>query len=202
MRHIAIYARVSSKRQELKSQRPDLEQWAKGQESPVIWYEDKASGKTMQRPAWEKLIAAIRRNEIITVAVWRIDRLGRTAKGLTSLFEELTDRKVNLVSLKDGIDLATPAGRMVANVLASIAQFETELRGERVLAGQAVARAAGKRWGGSKPGVPRKVTPTVARIVRQLFIEGAAITDIARTVKLSRPTIYGIIKSNAPEAAK
>ena len=195
MKHIAIYIRVSSKQQRHASQIPDLERWAAGQELPVVWYEDTATGKTMQRPGWDKLTAAIRAGRVATVATWRIDRLGRTAKGLTALFEELTTRKVNLVSLKDGIDLATPAGRMVANVLASIAQFETELRGERVMAGQDAARAAGKRWGGSKPGTPKKVTPTVARIIRQLHAEDAPITEIARTVKLSRPTVYSVLNA-------
>ena len=81
--------------------------------------------------------------------VWRLDRLGRTAKGLTALFEELQRLGVGLVSLKEGLDLSTAAGCLMANVLASVAQFETELRSERILAGQAAARAQGKRWGGS-----------------------------------------------------
>jgi DNA invertase Pin-like site-specific DNA recombinase len=68
------------------------------------------------------------------------------------LFDDLIARKVNLVSLKDGIDLFPPAGRLMANVLASVAQYETEVRAERVIAGLAAARAAGKRWGGSRKG--------------------------------------------------
>ena len=60
-----------------------------------------------------------------------LDRLGRTAKGLTALFEDLVTRKVNLVSLKDGLDLSTPAGRLMANVLASVAAYETEVRSEQ-----------------------------------------------------------------------
>ena len=90
----------------------------------------------------------------LTVVVWRLDRLGRTAKGLTALFEDLLGRGVDLVSLEDGLDLATPAGRLMANVLASVAQYETEVRADRVLAGQAVAKANGKTWGG-RPKPPR-----------------------------------------------
>jgi DNA invertase Pin-like site-specific DNA recombinase len=74
-------------------------------------------------------------------------RLGRTSAGLTALFDELVNRKVNLVSIRDGIDLFTPAGRMMAGVLASVAQYETEVRSERSMAGQAVARAKGKHMG-------------------------------------------------------
>jgi DNA invertase Pin-like site-specific DNA recombinase len=129
------------------------------------------------------------------VVVWRIDRLGRTASGLTKLFDDLRERKVNLLSLKDGINLETPSGRMVANVLASIAQFETELRGERVLAGQAVARANGKRWGGSKAGVRKRVKPEQERWIRQLHKEGTPILRISKIVGFSRPTIYDVLRS-------
>ena len=132
MRHPAIYTRVSSKKQDHASQMPDLERWAKAQEGEVRIYRDKFTGKSMERPGWSKLWAAVERGEVSKIVVWRLDRLGRTAAGLTKLFADLQERKVGLVSLKDGIDLSTPAGRMLANVLASIAQFETELRGERV----------------------------------------------------------------------
>jgi DNA invertase Pin-like site-specific DNA recombinase len=78
--------------------------------------------------------------------------LGRTAKSLTALFDDLQERMVNLVNLKDGMDLSTPAGRRMARVLASVAQSDTEVRGEPVRAGQQVACKSAKRWGGSLPG--------------------------------------------------
>jgi hypothetical protein len=108
----AIYLRVSSKQQDHKSQMPDLERWAECHVGSVIWFTDKASGKTMDRPGWNKLADAIQSGKVTTVVVWRLDRLGRTAKGLTALFEELRERKVNLVSLKDSLDLSTAAGRV------------------------------------------------------------------------------------------
>ena len=143
MKHVTIYIRVSSKRQDHRSQRPDLETWAAAQKLPVVWYRDSFTGKTMDRPGWQKLQTAMDRGDVAAVCCWRLDRLGRTAKGLTALFDDLRSRKINLVSLREGIDLSTPAGRMMANMLASVAQYETELRAERVLAGQAAARAAG-----------------------------------------------------------
>ena len=66
------------------------------------------------------------------------------------LFDELGERKVDLVSMKDEFSLASPAGRHHARILASVAEYETEVRAERVAAGQAVARRKGKKWGGSK----------------------------------------------------
>ena len=128
------------------------------------------------------------------IIVWRLDRLGRTAKGLTTLFDELTRRKINLVSLKDGLDLKTPAGRLMANVLASVAAYETEVRAERVRAGQAVAKAAGKHLG-RKAGVHTriKVTDETVRMVRQLKAEGVPIARIAKSLSLSRQTVYTIL---------
>jgi DNA invertase Pin-like site-specific DNA recombinase len=161
----------------------------------VAWYKDRFTGKTMDRPGWAKLQAAIERGEVSAVVVWRLDRLGRTAKGLTSLFVDLQERGINLVSLREGIDLATPAGRMMANMLASVAQYETEVRSERQLAGIAAAKAAGKTWGGSKAGRLLTVTTEQVKAVKRLNREGEKIAAIARTVGLSRPTIYRLIAS-------
>ena len=192
-KHAAIYVRVSTNPQDVKSQEPDLQRWADAQEQPVVWYRDTATGKTMDRPGWAKLEAAIRKGQVSAVVCWRLDRLGRTAKGLTALFDELCRRKVNLVSMKEGLDLATPAGRLMANVLASTAQYETEVRAERVMAGQAVARAKGKRWGGSKPGTRKRVSDAQVAAIRALKEQGESITAIAQAVGLSRPTIYSVL---------
>ena len=194
MKHVAIYIRVSSNGQDTKSQEPDLTQWTKSQAGQVIWYKDKATGKNMDRPGWLKLEGAIHKGQVSAVVVWRIDRLGRTAKGLTALFDDLRERKVNLVSLKDGLDLSTPAGRLMANVLASVAQYETEVRGERVRAGQSVALANGKHWGGSKPGVRKQVSDTKVRAILKMKADGERIADIARAVEVSRPTVYAVLK--------
>src|SRR4051812_30096601 len=113
-----IYLRVSSKRQDTKSQEPDVMRWAKVHAAHAI-YRDRFTGRTMIRPGWNKLMGECRSGD--TIVVWRLDRLGRTASGLTKLFEELRERKINLVSLKDGLDLSTAAGRMMANILASVA---------------------------------------------------------------------------------
>jgi DNA invertase Pin-like site-specific DNA recombinase len=193
-RHVAIYVRVSSRKQNMRSQLPDLQRWAEAQELPIKWYKDTFTGKSMDRPSWSKLENEMRENRITTIVVWRLDRLGRTCKGLVGLFEELRERKVNLISLREHIDLATPAGRMMAQVIAAVAEYETELRGERVLAGQIAARAAGKTWGGSKAGAIRKNTPTQAqrKTIKILLKQGSTIVDIAKSVGLSRPTVYKV----------
>lgn len=196
-KHVAIYLRVSSNKQDTKSQEPDLKRWAEGQDAPVKFYRDKATGKNMNRPGWASLEAGIRKGQVSAVVVWRLDRLGRTCSGLSALFDELRERKVNLVSLKDGVDLSTPAGRLMANVLASVAQYETEIRGERVAAGQAKARAEGKRWGGSKPGKRKRVKPEQERAIHQMHKAGETKASIARALGLSRPTIYSVLGTPA-----
>jgi DNA invertase Pin-like site-specific DNA recombinase len=195
---VAIYKRVSKGTgQDTKSQEPDLDRWAAAQSEPVKVYVDKQTGKTMDRPGFNKLMDDVRAGKVKTVVVWRLDRLGRTAKGLTALFEDLQARKVNLVSLKDGLDLATPAGRLMANVLASVAAYETEVRAERIHAGLAVAKAKGVQLG-RKPGAGLgkriKVLPEQEAIVKRLHAESQGVSAIARTTGLSRPTVYSIIQ--------
>jgi len=135
----AIYTRVSTLQQTTRSQKADLQRWDKAQDPEKLGqasgYSDTATGKNMDRPGWQKLQAAIDAGKIKRLVVWRLDRLGRTASGLCKLFEELQAKKVRLISLKDSIDLGTASGRLVANVLASVAAYETEIRGERVRAG-------------------------------------------------------------------
>jgi DNA invertase Pin-like site-specific DNA recombinase len=196
----AIYCRVSSRRQDARSQLPDLERWAKSCDGQMRWYRDEFTGTTMDRPGWNRLMADVRMGMVDRIVVWRLDRLGRTARGLTALFDELQRRGVGLVSLKDGLDLSTAAGRLMANVLASVAQFETELRAERILAGQAVARAQGKRWGGSKKGARRRVTSEQIDVVRALKAQAKSVAAIARATGLSRPTVYAVLSEQTAMA--
>lgn len=199
MRQIAIYSRVSSKRQDTASQKADLEKWAASHagDSPVVKYEDHFSGRTMARPAWEELMSAVRCGSVEKIVVWRLDRLGRTAKGLTALFDELPQVNVGLVSIRDGLDLDTAAGRLMANVLASVAQYETEIRAERVLAGQQKARQIGKRWGGSEAGRLLHLTREQVETIIRLDQEDRPKAAIARATGVSRPTVYRILKQNA-----
>ena len=81
----------------------------------------------------------------------------------------------------------------MANVLASVAQFETEVRAERILAGQAAARAAGKTWGGGKPGRRVTLTEEKEQTIKLLHQQGKGISEISRVVGLSRPTIYRVL---------
>lgn len=195
MRHIAIYVRVSTNRQEFRSQTPDLERWlqAYADDAPVKWYRDKATGKTMDRPGWRRLESDMVAGKVSKIVVWRLDRLGRTAAGLTALFEDLQRRKIGFESLRDKIDLSTAAGRLLANVLASVAAYENEVRSERIRAGQAAAKDSGKAWGGSEKGRRLKVTDEQVATIQRMACEGESKAAMARATGLSRPTVYSVL---------
>jgi len=161
----------------------------------VTWFKDKVTGTSMSRPGLDKLLADARAGKISKVVVWRLDRLGRTARGLLALLDELQALGVGFVSLREGIDLNTPAGRLMLVVLAGVSQYETEVRRERQLAGIAKAKAEGKKWGGRKPGTRISLTMEKEALIRQLHAEGKPIAAIARLVGLSRKSVYKALET-------
>ena len=193
----AIYVRVSSKAQDTRSQLGDLKRWAEA--NGVEWvassvYSDKFTGTTMERPGFNAMMDAVRSGLVKRVVVWRLDRLGRTAKGLITLFEDFQSLGVNLVSIRDNLDLSTPTGRLMANMVASFAAYETEVRQERQSAGIAAAKAAGKTWGGPvNTGKRLKVTPEQESAIRRMADEGATVAAMARATGLTRPTVYSVM---------
>lgn len=194
----AIYVRVSSSTQSTRSQIPDLKKWvsvyAADKDVKVLWFSDKASGKSMDRERWNRLYKKIQAKRVSKLVVWRLDRLGRTCAGLTKLFEELNKYKVKFISVKDGIDLSTPAGRLIANVLASVAAYETEVSSERIRAGQKVAKDKGVKWGGSKRGRLNSITKEQAKAVVKMKSKGDRVCTIAKTLNMNRPSIERILQ--------
>jgi DNA invertase Pin-like site-specific DNA recombinase len=100
---LAIYERVSSNHQNLQGQHRELEHWAKSQAESVHWFRDKFTGKSMNRPGFDQLMSLVRQGKVSKIVVWRLDRLGRTIKGLVDLMAELMERKVTLVSLSEAV---------------------------------------------------------------------------------------------------
>lgn len=174
---------------------PDLERWVTAHDGSVEWFKDTFTGRTMRRPGMNKLLDTLRAGKLERIVVWRLDRLGRTTRGLCQLFDELRERHVDLVSLKDGFSLESPAGRLHARILASVAEYETEVRHERVVAGQAVARRKGKKWGGSSKGWRWKVSDDQVAAIHEMRAAKKSIAHIARVTGLSRPTIYRVLET-------
>ena len=194
----AIYCRVSTHQQKLDSQEDELKRWVElHRPLKVKWFRDKCSGKTMHRVGMQKILELLQSNRLEAIVVWRLDRLGRTASGLIKLFDDLRIHKCNLISLMDNLDLSTSSGRLHCNIIASVANYETELRAERIRAGQQAARLRGKRIGGSVKGVRKRKVEAKMKAVLALLEQGVPKVEIARTVGISVPTIYSIIRENS-----
>jgi DNA invertase Pin-like site-specific DNA recombinase len=190
MKAAGIYLRVSSNGQSTQSQEPDLNRWADSYPGPVKWYADKATGKTMDRPGWRRLEEDLRAGKLSKLVCWRLDRLGRTARELLSLRDELRQRKVDLVCVMSGVmGLESPEGRLMFDVIAAFAEFEREVRRERQAAGIAVAKQRGK-YRGRKPGT-FKAKPSRARRLQE---KGLSMDEIATALNVTRMTVWRYLK--------
>lgn len=145
---VAIYARVSKAlEQNPENQLIELRRWAKNSEHEIIGeFVDTISSKDT-RPAKEEVLRKLRLGECKGVAFIALDRWGRNMSELVLELEEFAKSGISMFSLKEGLDLSTAAGRMFANILAAMANFERERIRERTLLGLARARAQGKKLG-------------------------------------------------------
>ena len=144
----AIYVRVSTAEQETDLQETELKEYCENRGWSVIVYRDKGqSGAKSDRPALNALLSDMRKRKFDVVVVWALDRLARSLKQLLSIAEECKSVGVDLVSLKQNVDTTLPAGRLTFQILGAVAEFERAMLQERVRAGMAQAKRAGKRVG-------------------------------------------------------
>ena len=172
------YARVSSKEQNLDLQ---LDELKKAGCSKI--FSDKKSGINKKRSGLDAAISHLRSDD--TFIIWKLDRLGRSLKGLIEFVGKLEKEKIHFRSLTDGIDTTTPAGRFFFHVMASLAQMERELLVERTKAGLEAAKKRG-RVGGRK----RSMTPSKVEAAKKLLAEGMPPRDVAQNLGVSIPTLY------------
>ena len=150
-------------------------------------FRDVASGARTARPGLDALLADAREGD--TVVVWRLDRLGRSLAHLIETVGNLEKTGRGFRSITESIDTTTPAGRLVFHLFASLAQFERELLHERIRAGVASARARGLTGGR-----PRALDTTKTKLARKLMADRSRnVNDIARTLEVSRSTLYRLI---------
>ena len=134
------YIRVSTVAQTLEQQNAALK--AAG---ATKTFSDTMSGARDDRPGLAALMDYVREGD--TVVVWKLDRLGRNTLHILETVKALTDRGITLVSVSDGIDSSTPAGRMMIGVLGSLAEYERELTKERTALKRKASRANGTKLG-------------------------------------------------------
>jgi DNA invertase Pin-like site-specific DNA recombinase len=144
----AIYARVSTLEQHVENQLAELRQYVERRGWTAVEYMDHGvSGAKERRPALDDLLKAARRRRFDVLVCWRLDRLGRNLRHLILLLDELQALGIVFVTLGEGIDTSTAAGRLQLHILSAIAEFERSRIQERVVAGLARARAQGRKLG-------------------------------------------------------
>lgn len=144
---VAVYVRVSTAGQTAENQRLELREYVAARGWQAVEYSDTISGSTERRPGLDALLKDARRRKFGTVLVWSLDRAGRSLPHLVTLIAELESLGIAFVSLKEGLDLSTAAGKLQVGILSVLAAFERDRLRERVLCGLSRARAEGKRLG-------------------------------------------------------
>ena len=150
--------------------------------------EETASGGKVQRSGLERVQEMLRHGDVL--AVWRLDRLGRSLKHLIEVMGGLEDQGIGFHSVTESIDTTTPGGKLVFHIFGALAEFERNLIRERTYAGLAAARARGK-VGGRRRKLGEKQRAVSVDLYRQ---KKHTIDEICKAVGISRPTLYRYVR--------
>jgi DNA invertase Pin-like site-specific DNA recombinase len=186
----AIYVRVSTPDQHVESQLYDLRELAaqRGGFDVVHEYEDHGvCGKKARRPGLDALMADARKKKFSVVLVAAFDRIARSTKNFLQIIDELDHLGVVFISRRENVDTSGPMGRLFLTLIGSIAELESELIRERVLAGMRRARLDGVRMGRTPMNLDR------AAIVRDR-LSGMTLTAVARKWGISRSLVCKLVK--------
>jgi putative DNA-invertase from lambdoid prophage Rac len=194
----ALYCRVSTSDQSCARQERDLSAFAERAGYEVIGtFKETGPGVKLDRAERRKAMALVQARHADVVLVTELSRWGRSTTDLLATLKELEARRVSVIALNGmAFDLSTPHGRMIATVLAGIAEFERELIQERIRSGIAAAKARGKPLGG-RPG-QRPKSDRLAPKVLALVEKGRSYRLIGREVGLSKNTVADIVKRSRP----
>jgi DNA invertase Pin-like site-specific DNA recombinase len=183
---VALYARVSTSNgyQDPEMQLVELREYAvrRGLTIHQEYIDQGVSGAKESRPALNRLIVDAKRCKFDAVMVWKIDRFGRSLKHLVNSLADLSAYRIAFISLRDNLDLSTPSGRLMFQIIGAMAEFERALIQERVKAGLRNAKAKGKRIGR-----PRQDVDCVKVLERA---QGLSWRDVSSRLKLGLGTVY------------
>jgi putative DNA-invertase from lambdoid prophage Rac len=190
----AVYCRVSTSDQSCERQERDLLAYAAraGYKIVGVWKET-ASGVKLDRAERKKVMALAQARKIDAILVTELSRWGRSTIDLVHTLQALQAWNVSLIA-QTGLqfDLATPQGKMMASVMAALAEFERELIQERIRSGIAAAKACGRTFGrrhGQRP-KSEKLAPQVLQMIE----EGLSYRAIAKRLNMSKNTVMEIVK--------
>lgn len=183
---VGLYARVST----LNGQHPEMQlhelrEYANRRGWQIIaeYIDEDISGAKESRPALNRLLTDARQRKLDAVLVWKLDRFGRSLKHLVNTLADLEALGVAFVSVRDNIDLTTPAGRLMLHLVAAMAEFERALIQERVRAGLQNAKRKGK-----KLGRPKAIVDT--HEIAHLRAQGLPWKAVAKEVGVSVGTVF------------
>ncbi len=181
------YARVSTKGQCDDSQVDELTAYGVDR----LFVDHGVSGKHADRPELDAALAYLREGDVLVIT--RLSRAMRSLKHLLALADELRERDIGLVVLKQQIDTTTPTGRLVFHILGALDEFQRELIVEGTVEGLAAARARG-RTGGRKP----SLSASQVKHTRELYAAGkTTVAEIAALFDVSRQTVYRALEPGA-----
>lgn len=192
---VALYARVSTTNgnQNPETQLVALREYCQ-QRSWVIQeeYVDRVTGAKESRPALDRLMTDAKRRKFDTLLVWKLDRFGRSLRHLLNSLAEFEALGISFVSLTNGFDTTTPAGKLMFQMLGAFAEFERDLIRERVKAGMARAKKHGTRSGNA---IGRPLTKLNIAAVRRRREAGESLRRIAGTLKVSPALLVKRLKA-------
>jgi len=155
------------------------------------WHEDRASGKSLDRPEIADILARVKKGDTIVVA--KLDRLSRSVVDAGTLMARAIKEEWNIIALDLGVDLSTPAGKMVASVVMAMAEFEREVIGQRIKEAMAVVKRNGTKSG--KPiGKPRKYPEHICARICALSAAGISYREIGTMYNMTHSTVQRIVK--------
>jgi putative DNA-invertase from lambdoid prophage Rac len=180
----ALYARISTDDQHLDGQSVELVNWASKNNIEYELFLETASGKDVKgRVIFTEMIARANNKEFTHVVVYKLDRFGRSMSDIVLTMNGLNKNGVKFVSINEGIDLSSPSGELMANLLSAFAQYELSIIRERTKMGLRAAKARGKILGHK----PREFDMDKFSRLRS---NNVSIEAIAQSMGFSRSQVY------------
>ncbi len=194
-KRIAVYGRVSTDAQSHASQLREVRAYVRRRwpKAEVVEYLDKASGAKFSREALDMLMSEVRKGRVEVLAVYKLDRLGRSLQHLAQLLGEFETNGTSLVATSQGIDTSesNPAGRLQMHVLAAVAEFERSVIRERINSGLAAAKERGAKFG--RPRTLDKHRDAVAKLMKS----GMSGRKIAAELEIPVGSVFSVMRAAA-----
>ncbi|MDR0603544.1 MAG: recombinase family protein [Bacteroidales bacterium] len=186
------YARVSTPAQKL-----DIQEELLMKNGCELIFKDKYTGTRFNRPGFDECLKKIRKGD--TIVVCKLDRLGRSLRGVLELLDKFNKDGITFISLQDNISTEGHYGKLMTNILGALAQFERDIIIERTSAGRRMAKEKGVKFGRPKGSINKEHEAKIETCVN-LYKSGYTLNNIQKTLNIkSLETIYKYLRKNGIE---